>query len=106
MALRYKNIHCIPAFHNRIQFARQVREAFGELTPDVVALELPDIYYSDLLQGIARLPRLSLLCLRQPDQRLTYLPVFPSDPMIEGLRLARENQIPAAWHLPEVTWPT
>ncbi len=96
MALRYKNIHCIPAFHNRIQFARQVREAFGELTPDVVALELPDIYYSDLLQGIARLPRLSLLCLRQPDQRLTYLPVFPSDPMIEGLRLARENQIPAA----------
>jgi pheromone shutdown protein TraB len=94
--LRWKNIRCIPCFHNRIQFARQVRLAFNEEPPDVVALELPDLYYSDLIQGIERLPRLSLLCLQQGDKQLTYLPVFPSDAMIEGLRLAREHQVPAA----------
>ena len=54
------------------------------------------MYYSDLIQGIARLPRLSLLCLQQADRQLTYLPVFPSDAMIEGLRLAREHNVPAA----------
>ncbi len=94
--LRWNNIRCIPCFHNRIQFARQVRLAFNEEKPDVVALELPDMYYSDLVQGIERLPRLSLLCLQQADKQLTYLPVFPSDAMIEGLRLAREHNIPAA----------
>lgn len=94
--LTWKNITCIPCFHNRIQFARQVRKAFNSVQPDVVALELPDIYYSDLIQGIERLPRLSLVCLQQADQQLTYLPVFPSDAMIEGLRLAREYKIPAA----------
>lgn len=94
--LRFGSIHCVPIFHNRIQFAREVRRAFAELKPDIVALELPDIYYSDLLQGIERLPRLSLLCLRQNTSNLTYIPVFPSDALIEGLRLARENRLPAA----------
>ncbi|PKL78971.1 MAG: conjugal transfer protein TraB, partial [Candidatus Melainabacteria bacterium HGW-Melainabacteria-1] len=95
-ALRWGPIHCVPSFHNRLQFAREVRRAFGELKPDVVAIELPDIYYSDLLQGIERLPRLSLLCLQQQSDRFSYIPVFPSDSMIEALRLARENQLPAA----------
>lgn len=89
-------IRCVPSFHNRLQFAREVRRVFNEFKPDVVAIELPDIYYSDLLQGIERLPKLSLLCLQQASQRFAYLPIFPSDAMIEGLRLAREHKLPAA----------
>jgi len=94
--LRFGAITCVPSFHNRVQFAREVRRVFAELKPDIVAIELPDIYYSDLLQGIERLPRLSLLCLQQQSQRFAYLPIFPSDSMIEGLRLARDNQLPTA----------
>lgn len=94
--LQYGPIFCVPSFHNRLQFAREVRRAFAEIRPQVVALELPDIYYSDLLQGLARLPKLTLLCLQQKSGQLAYLPIFPSDSMIEGLRLARENRIPAA----------
>lgn len=94
--LRYGRIVCVPSFHNRLQFAREVRRAFAALQPDIVAIELPDIYYSDLLQGIERLPRLSLLCLQQQSDRFSYLPVFPSDSMIEALRLARENRLPTA----------
>ncbi|MGV3523040.1 MAG: hypothetical protein ACO1RX_02390 [Candidatus Sericytochromatia bacterium] len=96
MSLRVGKIHCVPIFHNRLQFARALRQVFGELQPDVVAIELPDIYYSDLLQGIERLPRLTLLCLQQQNNQFSYLPIFPSDALIEGLRLAREYQLPAA----------
>jgi hypothetical protein len=94
--LQFGNITCIPSFHNRLQFAREVRKAFSEILPDVVAVELPDVYTSDILQGIARLPRLSLLCISQKDSSYSYIPVFPNDSMIEGLRLARENSLPLA----------
>lgn len=94
--LRYGRIVCVPSFHNRLQFAREVRRVFAELQPDIVAIELPDVYYSDMLQGIERLPRLSLLCLRQQSDSFSYIPIFPSDSMIEALRLARENRLPTA----------
>ncbi len=94
--LSWGPITCVPSFHNRIQFAREVRRVFGDLQPDVVAIELPDIYYSDILQGIERLPRLSLLCLQQQSNSFSYIPIFPNDSMIETLRLARENKLPAA----------
>lgn len=95
--LQHQGIHCVPVFHNRLQFAREVRRAFDSLKPDVVAIELPDVYYSDVLQGVERLPRLSLLCLQESASRLAYIPIFPSDPLIEALRLARENRLPAAF---------
>lgn len=94
--LSWGPITCVPSFHNRLQFARELRRAFAELQPDVVAIELPDVYYSDLLQGIARLPRLSLLCLQQQHDRFSYIPISPADSMIEALRLGRENRLPVA----------
>ena len=95
--LRFGAVHCVPSFHNRLQFAREVRRAFQELQPDIVAVELPDLYYSDVIQGLERLPRLSLLCLQQSGEQLSYLPIFPSDSMIEALRLARSYQLPMAF---------
>lgn len=94
--LRHGPIYCVPSFHNRLQFAREVRRVFQDFQPDIVAVELPDLYFSDLIQGIERLPKLSLLCLRQSGQHLSYLPIFPSDSMIEGIRLARAYQLPTA----------
>ncbi|PIQ28338.1 hypothetical protein COW36_04110 [bacterium (Candidatus Blackallbacteria) CG17_big_fil_post_rev_8_21_14_2_50_48_46] len=94
--LQFGNITCIPSFHNSLQFAREVRKAFQTLLPDIVAIELPDIYTSDILQAVERLPRLSLLCISQQEGIYSYLPVFPNDSMIEGIRLARENHLPLA----------
>lgn len=94
--LRFRNITCIPCFHNRLQFAREVRRVFQEFLPDVVAVELPDIYTSDLLSAVDRLPRLSLLCIHQAQGSYHYIPVFPHDALIEGIRLARENHLPLA----------
>lgn len=95
--LHYRNIHCVPVFHNRLQFALEVRKRFTASPPAIVAVELPDIYLSDVWRGIDRLPRLSLLCLQETDANtLRYIPVFPNDAVIEGLRLARENRLPVA----------
>jgi hypothetical protein len=95
--LQFGNITCVPSFHNRLQFAREVRRAFSQILPDIVAIELPDIYTSDILEGVSRLPRLSLLCIGKKESHFSYIPIFPNDSMIEGIRLARENDLPLAF---------
>ena len=52
--LKYKNIYFVPSFHNKIQFAFEVRKAFSEIKPDIVAIELPDIYYSDVIKAVEK----------------------------------------------------
>ncbi|MFN4152553.1 MAG: hypothetical protein ACK4IX_16550, partial [Candidatus Sericytochromatia bacterium] len=61
--LNYKNIYFSPSFHNRIQFCLELRKLFNEIKPSIVAIELPEIYYSDVILAVSKLPKLSLLCL-------------------------------------------
>lgn len=95
--LTFKNITCVPSFHSRMQFAIEVRNTIKKIQPDIIAIELPDIYYSDLIVAVERLPKLSLLCLPQGKNVLSYIPVFPSDSLIEGIRIGREAKIPLAF---------
>ncbi|MBC7474113.1 MAG: conjugal transfer protein TraB, partial [Candidatus Sericytochromatia bacterium] len=90
--LSYNNIHFVPSFHNRLQFSLEVRKMFSKIKPDAIAVELPDIYYSDVIQAVSRLPKLTMLCLNHDNQdTYAYIPIFPSDSMIEGIRLAKDN---------------
>lgn len=95
--LIYKNIYFVPSFHNRLQFSLEVRRIFSEIKPDIVAAELPDIYYSEVIQAVSRLPKLTMLCLNHGNDTYTYIPIFPSDSMIEGIRLARDNRLPVSF---------
>lgn len=95
--LNYKNIYFVPTFHNRLQFVLEVRKAFSEIKPDIVVVELPDIYYSEVIKAIDMLPSLSMLCIENSKKSLEYIPIFPSDSIIEGIRLARENKLPVAF---------
>lgn len=95
--LNYRNIYFVPSFHNKLQFAIEVRKIFAEIKPDVVAVELPDIYYSEIIQAVSRLPKLTMLCLNYADSTYEYIPIFPSDSMIEGIRLAKDNNIPVSF---------
>ena len=95
--INYKNIYFVPSFHNKLQFALEVRKVFSAIKPDIVAVELPDIYYSDIVQAVSRLPRLTMLCLSYSDDSYEYIPIFPSDSMIEGIRLAKENSLPISF---------
>ena len=95
--LNYKNIYFVPSFHNRLQFSIEVRKLFSQIKPDVVAVELPDIYYSEVIQAVSRLPKLTMLCLDLGNDTYEYIPIFPSDSIIEGIRLARDNSLPVAF---------
>ncbi|MBC7476242.1 MAG: hypothetical protein H7263_18305, partial [Candidatus Sericytochromatia bacterium] len=45
-----------------------------------------------VIQAVSRLPKLTMLCLNHDNQdTYAYIPIFPSDSMIEGIRLAKDN---------------
>lgn len=92
--INYKNIYFVPSFHNKLQFCLETRKIFNEIKPDIVAVELPDIYYSEIIQAVSRLPKLTMLCLNYSVDEYEYIPIFPSDSMIEAIRLAKDNNIP------------
>lgn len=94
--INYKNIYFVPSFHNKLQFCLETRKIFNEIKPDIVAVEFPDIYYSEIIQAVSRLPKLTMLCINYSADEYEYIPIFPSDSMIEGIRLAKDNNIPIA----------
>ncbi|NHI94152.1 MAG: hypothetical protein EAX96_16800 [Candidatus Lokiarchaeota archaeon] len=93
--LQFKNIHAIPSFHSRVQFAIEVRRAFFELKPDVIVVELPEALKDKVIEGINRLPYISVIGYEQASARkMSYVPIDPGDSIIEAIRIGIENDIP------------
>ena len=57
----WKNIRLVPILHNRLEFATEVREQFESFKPDQVAVEYPFTLKEKILQGVKRLPLLSVI---------------------------------------------
>ena len=94
--IKYKNLYVIPTFHSRIEFARLVREAFYTISPDVIAVELPGNIRDEVLEGVQRLPFLSLIAYSDSltPQKLNIVPIDPGDSIIEAIRLGLDSSIP------------
>ncbi|MBW2352813.1 MAG: hypothetical protein JRF51_06240 [Deltaproteobacteria bacterium] len=92
--IEWKNIRMVPILHNRVEFALEVRRAFEEFRPDHVAVEYPDTLREKIVQGVKRLPLLSVVHYEEGDGTFTYLLLEPTDGQIEAIRLALENRIP------------
>ncbi|MHA1490629.1 MAG: hypothetical protein ACTSRI_13355 [Promethearchaeota archaeon] len=94
--IKYKNIHVIPTFHSRIEFAKLVRTALFEVFPDVIAVELPDNVKNEVLEAIDRLPYLSLIGYADTmnPTKLNFIPIDPGDSIIESIRLGLEFNVP------------
>lgn len=86
--LQYHNIRMVPILHNRMEFALAVREAFFAFAPRHVAVEYPHTLGEKILQGINRLPLLSVVHYQAKDGAFTYLLLEPTDGQVEALRLA------------------
>ena len=86
--IKYKNIYIIPTFHSRLEFAKLVRKAFFMVFPDVVCVELPDNIRDEVLEGIDRLPYLSLIAYADTlnPKKLNFVPIDPGDSIIEAIR--------------------
>jgi hypothetical protein len=90
----WKNIRLVPVLHNRIEFALEVRRQFKNFRPDVVAVEFPVTLKKKILQGVERLPLLSVVYYEEQDGTFTYLLLEPTDGQVEAMRLARMAGIP------------
>jgi hypothetical protein len=92
--IEWKNVRLVPILHNRMEFAMEVRRQFEEFRPDHVAVEYPDTLQDKILQGVKRLPFLSVVYYEEKDGAFTYLLLEPTDGQVEALRLALSNGIP------------
>jgi hypothetical protein len=89
----HQSITFLPVFHGRLEFAAEVRRALLAAPPEAVAVELPATWREPVLQAVNRLPYLSLILGEQPEES-RFLPVEPTEPLIEALRTARELGVP------------
>lgn len=94
--IKYKNIYIIPTFHSRLEFAKLVRKAFFMVFPDVVCVELPDNIRNEVIEGMNRLPFLSLITYADTlnPKRLNFVPIDPGDSIIEAIRIGLEYDFP------------
>ena len=92
--IQWKNIRMAPVLHNRMEFAMEVRNAFEEFRPEQVAVEYPDTLKNKILEGVKRLPLLSVVHYEEKDGTFIYLPLEPTDGQVEAIRLALSNNIP------------
>ncbi|MBW1680850.1 MAG: hypothetical protein JRF59_09630 [Deltaproteobacteria bacterium] len=92
--LQWRNVRLVPILHNRLEFAVEVRRQFHAYRPDAVAVEYPRTLEPKILQGIERLPLLSVVHYEESDGTFTYLLLEPTDGQVEAVRSALSRKIP------------
>ncbi|MEE8143182.1 MAG: hypothetical protein V3T77_08780 [Planctomycetota bacterium] len=101
--LRFERIECIPIIHGRLAFAMEARRRLLEHRYDAIAVELPPSLQEAMDDALQRLPTASVILYREqpeflaPEAPCYYVPVQPADAIIEALRIARGERIPATF---------
>ena len=90
----WKNVRLVPILHNRVEFALEVRHQVASFRPEIVAIEYPPTIGNKILEGIKRLPLLSVVYYEENDHTFVYLPIQPTDGQIEAVRLALSQNLP------------
>ncbi|MBW2006379.1 MAG: hypothetical protein JRI72_17650, partial [Deltaproteobacteria bacterium] len=90
----WRNVRLVPICHNRVEFALEAREQFASFKPEIVAVEYPPTIGEKLLEGVKRLPLLSVVYYEENNHTFIYLPLEPTDGQIEAVRLALSKNLP------------
>ncbi len=90
----HDNICFVPVLHGRLEFAMAVIRWFARWQPDAVAVEYPKTLRNPLLKGLERLPLLSVVLYKEKDGTHVYLPLEPTDGVVEAARLALAHDLP------------
>ena len=90
----WKSIRFVPIIHNRMEFALETRRQFEQFEPDLLAVEYSPTLKEKILQGIQRLPLLSVVHYEERNGLFIYLLIEPTDGQVEAIRLALANHIP------------
>ncbi len=86
---RLDNLLAVPSFHYEPIFAREVRRAFADFRPTVVALEYPAELGDEVAWALSCWP--APVCSRQGR---SFWPFVPGDSMVEAYRLAHAAKVP------------
>jgi hypothetical protein len=90
----WRNVRLVPIIHNRVEFALEVRRQFSSFRPELLAVEYPSTIEERILEGIKRLPLLSVVYYEEEDHTFIYLPLEPTDGQVEAIRLAVSEGLP------------
>ena len=88
------HIQFLPVIHGNGSFAREIRQQLLSLPCDCLAVSLPPEFKQTVEDGIKFLPTISLSCQVEQDGEMNYVPIDPSQPVIMGLRIAMQEDIP------------
>jgi hypothetical protein len=92
--ISFKNLIILPTYHGSLDFVFELRKIFYAHPPDVIAVEFPENLRPQIVEGVSRLPKISVvLYYDQLIKNQLYVPIIPSDSLIEALRLAEEYGI-------------
>ena len=90
----WRNVELWPILHGVLEFAVAIRQRLLSDPPDAIAVELPETLHKPVMRTVDRLPYLSMvhyITARGP----VYLPVEPTDAMMEALRFSIDHSLPA-----------
>jgi hypothetical protein len=90
----WRNIRLVPILHNRVEFALEVRDQVASFKPEIVAVEYPSTIGEKVLEGVKRLPLLSVVYYEEDNHTFIYLPLEPTDGLVEAVRLALSKNLP------------
>ena len=88
------HIQFLPVIHGSGSFAREIRKLLLSLPCDCLAVSLPPEFKQTVEDAIKILPTISLSCQVEQDGEMNYVPIDPSQPVIMGLRIAMQEDIP------------
>ncbi len=95
-------VHPVPIVHFSLEFADAVRHLFEHVRPDAVAVELPNSLRDVILKGVRRLPEISVVLYQNNTGETIYLPIEPTDPVIEAIRSGLEANLPVHFVDPDL----
>lgn len=87
------HIHFLPVVHGCASFSREIRNNILSEKCDCLAVALPPEFQTSVEEGIDLLPQITLSTQQETDGGLNYIPIDPSQPLIAGLRVAKQEGI-------------
>ncbi len=80
--------------HGKIEFAYEVRRLFYRYKPSAIAVELPSTLKNQVINGVKRLPEITVVYYENAYGETVYLIIEPTDGIIEAIRLGVKHHLP------------
>ena len=92
-----KKIRFLPVIHGSTNFTRVIKDRLLSSLTDCVAVALPQEFKPTIDKGIDQLPSISLIIQKESTGSFNYVPIDPCQPVIMGLRIAAQENIPTKY---------